>query len=79
MKTLTTQSKHTVIIYEDERGLTHFTVKETGAMVAVDTKEQPAVNITEDGLLECRYHPYNTHKNTLEKRQEIFGYKERTS
>ena len=73
MKTLTPHSKHTVTIYEDERGLTHFTVKETGAMVAVNTKEQPAVNITEDGLLECKYHPYKTRKNTpLENRQKKY-------
>ena len=41
-------------------------------MVAVDTREQPAVNITEDGLLECRYHPYKTRKNTLQNRQRKY-------
>ena len=41
-------------------------------MVAVDTKEQPAVNITEDELLECRYHPYKTRKDTLKNRQRKY-------
>ena len=72
MKTLTTHSNHTVIIYKDERGLTHFIIKETGAMIAVNTKEQPAVNITEDGLLECRYHPYSKRRTKLENRQKKY-------
>ena len=43
-------------------------------MVAVKMKEHPAVNITEDGLLECRYHPYKTRteKTSPKKRQRTY-------
>ena len=70
LKTIKT-SKHTISIYED-RDLTHFTVKETGATVAVNSKEHPAINITEDGLLECRYHPYKTRKDKIKSRQRTY-------
>ena len=53
------KSKMSIDIYEDKsRGLTTYCVKETGAMITVKPTEFPSINITDDGLLECRYHPY---------------------
>ena len=53
------KSKMSIDIYEDKsRGLTTYFVKETGAMIAVKPTEFPSINVTDDGLLECRYHPY---------------------
>ena len=72
VKTLKT-STHTLTIYND-KDLTYFTVNETGAMVAVKMKEHPAVNSTEDGLLECRYRPYKTRteKTSPKKKQHTY-------
>ena len=41
-------------------------------MVAVKSSEFPAINITDDGLLECRYQPYKTRNDTNRKRQKKY-------
>ena len=46
-------------IYFEDNGFEKYVVRDTGAMVRVKATERPSINVTEDGLLECRYHPYN--------------------
>ena len=54
--------KPTIEIYPEKDGFETIVVKETGALVTVNARELPSVHLTEDGLLECRYHPYNVRK-----------------
>ena len=53
-----TKRRPSLEIYQEHNGFERIVVKETGASVTVNARELPSVYVTEDGLLECRYHPY---------------------
>ena len=68
--------KTSIDIYEDKsKGLTTYVVKKTGAMITEKPTEFPSVNITSDGLLECRYHPYETRQHMKSEPKQYLSTK----